>query len=60
MENITIYPNIKDTIKRQAERHRMRRKGRGTTHEHSYLEGARLVLDLLKSGKYSLKQFLSV
>ena len=59
MDDITIYPDIRDTIKRQAERHRMRRRGRGTTHEKSYMEGARLVLDLIKSGKYSLQQLLT-
>lgn len=56
MSGVTIYPHIEDTIQRQAERHIMVRKGRGMTHLQSFKEGAKLVLDLFRSGKYSITQ----
>lgn len=57
---ITIYPHIEDTIKRQAELYRMVRKGRGETHQQAYMQGAKLILDLLRSGEYSINQIKAI
>lgn len=56
MATLTIYPNIDDTIKRAAELYRMERKGRGLTHERTYILGARMVLELLKNRTYNINQ----
>ena len=40
---------IKDAIKTDAERFCMVRKGRGWTHAEAYREGAKRMLELLKS-----------
>lgn len=56
MNNVTIYPCIKDTVKRQAERFCMMHKGYGATHMSTYQAGAQLILDLIKSGQLSINQ----
>jgi hypothetical protein len=43
-------------IQHRGYQYRMRRKGRGLSHEEAYAAGAQLILDLIKSGELSINQ----
>lgn len=60
MDRIKLYLRVEDTVSRQAEVYRMLVKGRGETHEKAYKAGAKLVLDLIRSGKYTLEQLKNI